>query len=449
MATFNVFDWAVTTSMSTGDVTTFLVQFVAVAVATALLYWVFQPVNLVRDMCDVGYSQQIKTELYGRSRRQVANEARRMKKTGDLPPVYPNGWFAVLESSELKAEGVRSINVLGENLVVFRNSEGKARVLDAYCPHLGANLGIGGRVVGDCIECPFHGWQFDGQDGKCTRVPYAEKTPNFAGVRSWNVKEVNGFVFLWYHAEKEEPNWDIPAIDEIESNAWVYRGRTEHRINCHVQEIPENGADVAHLDHLHGPSMLYGSDLHITNYYGTRDDSGEKRAPCAEKIDNAFKLTPFIQHHWTVNWQPADAPDNHLATSYLRHDLRLFNKFPLIIMHVQAKQIGPGVVHLTIDTSLGPCVLVQTVTPTEPMMQRVINRFYTASSVIAPYAKLILWGEILMFERDVMVWNHKTYAGRPVLVAEDRTISKHRRWFQQFYTENSPRFQFQKDTLDW
>ena len=48
MATFNVFDWAVTTSMSTGDVTTFLVQFVAVAVATALLYWVFQPVNLVR-----------------------------------------------------------------------------------------------------------------------------------------------------------------------------------------------------------------------------------------------------------------------------------------------------------------------------------------------------------------------------------------------------------------
>ena len=74
---------------------------------------------------------------------------------------------------------------VGENLVVFRNSEGKARVLDAYCPHLGANLGIGGRVVGDCIECPFHGWQFDGQDGKCTRVPYAEKS-NTAAYQLFN-----------------------------------------------------------------------------------------------------------------------------------------------------------------------------------------------------------------------------------------------------------------------
>jgi len=48
---------------------------------------------------------------------------------------------------------------------------------------------------------------------------------------------------------------------------------------------------------------------------------------------------------------------------------------------------------------MGPCILIQTVTPSEPMMQRVINRFYTAPSVIAPYAKLILWGEILMVRK--------------------------------------------------
>jgi len=448
MASFGVFDWAVT-SVIGDDVTAFLVPFIAIAVAAALLYWFFQPVNLIRDLSDVGYSQQMKTEMFGRSRRSVANEARRMKKQGDMPPVYPNGWFAILESAELKAEGVRAVNILGENLVAFRTSNGKANVLDAYCPHLGANMGIGGRVVGNCIECPFHGWQFDGQDGKCTHVPYADKTPHFANVRPWPVTEVNGFIFIWYHAEKSDPYWEVPVIDEIETNQWIFRGRTEHRINCHIQEIPENGADVAHLDHLHGPSMLYGSDLHITNYYGAKEMTSEKLAPSSDQTDNKFQWTPFIKHHWSVNWQPSEAPDTHLATSHLRHDLRLFNKFPLIIMHVQAKQIGPGIVHLTIDTSMGPCILIQTVTPSEPMMQRVINRFYTAPSVIAPYAKLILWGEILMFERDVMVWNHKTYAGRPVLVSEDRTISKHRRWFQQFYSENSPRLQFQKDTLDW
>lgn len=48
-------------------------------------------------------------------------------------------------------------------------------IVDAYCPHLGANLGVGGRVHGNCIECPFHGWQFDGETGQCVKIPYAEK----------------------------------------------------------------------------------------------------------------------------------------------------------------------------------------------------------------------------------------------------------------------------------
>lgn len=65
-------------------------------------------------MGDVGYSQQIKTEIFGRSRRRVADEARRKKSPGDIPPFYPNGWFAILESDELKAEGVRSVNLLGK-----------------------------------------------------------------------------------------------------------------------------------------------------------------------------------------------------------------------------------------------------------------------------------------------------------------------------------------------
>lgn len=58
---------------------------------------------------------------------------------------------------------------------MFRGQDGQAYVVDAYCPHLGASLAAGGRVVGNCIECPFHGWQFQGEDGKCTRIPYAEK----------------------------------------------------------------------------------------------------------------------------------------------------------------------------------------------------------------------------------------------------------------------------------
>ena len=66
--------------------------------------------------------------------------------------------------------------VVGLNLAVFRDTSGKAHVLDAYCPHLGANLAVGGRVFGSCLECPFHGWKFRGEDGKCVDIPYVEKS---------------------------------------------------------------------------------------------------------------------------------------------------------------------------------------------------------------------------------------------------------------------------------
>jgi cholesterol 7-dehydrogenase len=68
--------------------------------------------------------------------------------------------------------------VIGEHFVVFRTEKGVASVLDAYCPHLGAHLGIGSRVIGDCVECPFHGWQFRGEDGQCTSIPYAAGKSN-------------------------------------------------------------------------------------------------------------------------------------------------------------------------------------------------------------------------------------------------------------------------------
>ena len=48
-------------------------------------------------------------------------------------------------------------------------------IVDAYCPHLGANLGVGGHVRGNCIECPFHGWRFDGETGQCVSIPYTDK----------------------------------------------------------------------------------------------------------------------------------------------------------------------------------------------------------------------------------------------------------------------------------
>ena len=59
--------------------------------------------------------------------------------------------------------------------------------------------------------------------------------PEFAKVKSWPVHEMNGWIYLWYHAEKVEPYWMPPEIDEITDGSWTYRGRTEHIINAHIE----------------------------------------------------------------------------------------------------------------------------------------------------------------------------------------------------------------------
>ena len=97
----------------------------------------------------------------------------------NIPPPFPNGWFAICFDNELAAGGeVLRVSAMGKNLVAYRNASGEVRVLDAYCPHMGAHLGEGGVI--DCVNgedtvrCPFHGWAFRGSDGKCVDVTGAK-----------------------------------------------------------------------------------------------------------------------------------------------------------------------------------------------------------------------------------------------------------------------------------
>jgi len=59
-------------------------------------------------------------------------------------------------------------------------------------PNNRANLAVGGQVVGDAIECPFHKWTFRGTDGQCTHIPYA-KTSEHTRTNSYDVREWYGF----------------------------------------------------------------------------------------------------------------------------------------------------------------------------------------------------------------------------------------------------------------
>ncbi|XP_059475988.1 cholesterol 7-desaturase nvd 1 [Neocloeon triangulifer] len=408
--------------------------YAVLAIVLWLLYKIAsRPINYVKELSSVGFDQTLESGSAGRwkdkSRSELATEMNRLRKVGNMPPAFPNGWFALIESDTLQKGQVKHVAVLGENFAVFRGEGGNVYVLDAYCPHLGANMAVGGCVKGESLECPFHAWRFAGKDGQCIAIPYAEKVPEFAKARQWPSCEVNSFIFVWYHAQNEDPSWKLSPLAQLAPSHWVYRGRSEFYISAHIQEIPENGADVAHLNAIHGPSLLAGGSLNTSGFLAGGS---------------------WARHLWTASWAAQTASgETHKAVLSLRHEFRLFSKFALINMDVNAVQIGPGYVELSIDTTFGKAVILQSVTPVGPMLQRVIHRMYAAPSMPAPFATVIMLGEAIMFKRDIMVWNHKKFEDRPLLVREDRAINRYRRWYSQFYSENSLRLGKSPEGLDW
>ncbi|XP_043664902.1 cholesterol 7-desaturase nvd isoform X2 [Vespula pensylvanica] len=410
------------------------------------------------------------------------------RKMEKLPPVYPNGWFALLESSQLKVGQVKHVSALGENFAVFRTEKGIVNILDAYCPHLGANMGEGGRVKGECLECPFHKWLFCGNDGRCMDIPYANKVPNVAKTKAWRSCEVNKIIFVWYHAESAKPDWQPHPHEKISNGTWRFQGRNEFIVNCHIQDIAENGADLAHLSAVHGPALFLSEDVmrfvrHRWSNAGwtphsseSNDDSSktptEKNIPEEETMwegdltketsttkttingDSKNMLNGRTTMTTTATATIANGQQNsyngekHRASMTLRHSLLLLDRFDILELNVKVEQIGPGYVELFVETTFGNMFILQTVTPIEPLLQRICHIIFSPP-LLAPYASIVFLGECLMFERDVAIWNHKRFETRPILVREDKTIAAYRKWYSQFYSTNSPTYQTAMKSLQW
>lgn len=152
-------------------------------------------------------------------------------------------------------------------------------------------------------------------------------------------------------------------------------------------------------------------------------------------------------NHLEIN-ENASKRAKHKAGMQLHHSLILFERFTILGLNVSVEQIGPGYVELMLNTSFGPMCILQTVTPLEPLLQRVTHQIF-APPLLAPYASLLFLGECLMFERDIVIWNHKKFERQPTLVREDRTILAYRRWYSQFYSANSPTYQTAINNLQW
>lgn len=180
-----------------------------------------------------------------------------MSSASEATHRYPRGWFVVALSDEVVDAKPMSVTYFGRRMVVFRGADGKVRVTDAYCPHLGADLGVGGKVEGNDIRCPFHAWKFSGDTGACTEVPYAKRIPAKASIGTYLVDEVNGLVFIWNDPDGGQPDFQIPRLAEWDDPTWNRWHPTRIEVKTHPREIVENVADKAHFQPIHGTHIDY------------------------------------------------------------------------------------------------------------------------------------------------------------------------------------------------
>jgi 5,5'-dehydrodivanillate O-demethylase len=154
-------------------------------------------------------------------------------------------WQPVCLSESLKPARPMPIRVLGEDFTLFRGESGKPYLVGPRCAHRGVVLSVG-RVVGENIECFYHGWAFDGC-GQCVAQPAENK--NFARkvkIAGYPTRECWGLIFA-YLGEGEAP--EFPTLDVFDGEGMI-ENRASVRPWPYFTQL-ENGVDETHFNWTH------------------------------------------------------------------------------------------------------------------------------------------------------------------------------------------------------
>ena len=312
---------------------------------------------------------------------------------------YPFSWYRACRSTDLPVGMVKPVRYLGRDLVVWRGEDGLAHVMDAYCPHLGAHLGYGGRVEGCEIVCPFHWWQFDGE-GRNTRIPYLETKNAAARIPAYPTTERNGFVFFWYHPRGEAPLWEIPEIADCADPGWTEYDSAHWRVRAPWQELAENGPDFVHLRTVHGTVEVPELESYDCDGFVSRMRARVRfdtpRGPQEGRIDTdtwgpgfgVARFSGIIDALFVAANTPIDFEHTEVAFHYKR----------------KRAEGSPEAIART--ERLG-------------------------AAFIADLKK--------QEAEDIVIFDHKIHVPTPKLSGVDAPILKFRRWAEQFYADGDPR----------
>ena len=141
------------------------------------------------------------------------------------------------------------LRLLGEDLVAFRNTEGRVGILDAYCPHRQAHLFFGRNE--ECgLRCVYHGWKFD-IDGHCVDMPSEPPANDFqrkVRIASYPTEIRGGVVWVYMGPADSRPElpafeWSCLPADRVAA--------TKRLQQCNWAQALEGGVDSSHISLLH------------------------------------------------------------------------------------------------------------------------------------------------------------------------------------------------------
>ncbi|HEX3796971.1 MAG TPA: Rieske 2Fe-2S domain-containing protein [Acidimicrobiales bacterium] len=329
---------------------------------------------------------------------------------------HPTGWFQLEWSDALKPGDVKRLRIFGMEVILFRTEGGTVRVADAFCPHLGANIGEGGQVVGENIACPFHGWEF-GPDGKNCRIPNVARANPRISLREWHVAELSGLIVVWFDSLGRDPLWNwegAPEFSDLEHFAPLSYWSGGIRSMIPPQYL-ENAPDVLHFPFVHGAA----EPASIVRW----EESGPNLF-----VDYELKFGGGREPSWLT-------PNG-----------------PVVGLIATESCMGIGVVRFSLEDLL--MLQIVCVTPVDDGQSMVFSTT-TAKVDGSPdgladqRAMKMMEAQHLQISNDFRIWENQRYVERPPYAGhEELYFPRFRRWIAQFYPRQDAKGIFAADRVD-
>jgi len=176
-------------------------------------------------------------------------------------PVLLHDWHVVARASEVTAGEPRSVRLLGHDIVLWRSGN-EFHAWQDLCLHRGAKLSAG-RIQGDCLVCPYHGWNYD-TSGRCVRIPAhpSQPPPARARVTSYLAKEKYDLVWVCL----ANPEHDIPIFSEWDDPSFRKIAAGPYAFKAQGPRVIENFLDVGHFPFVHAGLLGDVSHPEIEDY---------------------------------------------------------------------------------------------------------------------------------------------------------------------------------------